>query len=80
MKYSGTKDGYTYYSVPIPENAVSFTVNNGKNKSSPHNKRIPTKYEILPLDETGNENLTQTFTKGNMVYTLGSDTLTKTAP
>ena len=80
MKYSGTKDGYTYYSVPIPENAVSFTVNNGKNKSSPHNKRIPTKYEILPLDETGNENLTQTFTKGNMVYTLASDTLTKTAP
>ena len=80
MKYSGTKDGYTYYSVPIPENAVSFTVNNGKNKSSPHNKSISTKYEILPLDEDGDENLTQTFTKGNMVYTLASDALTKTAP
>ena len=80
MKYSGTQDGYTYFSIPIPSNAAAFSINNGKNKSGDHDQSITAKSEILPLDQTGNENLTQTFTKGGMLYTLSSDSLTKTAP
>lgn len=80
MKYSGTQDGYTYFTIPIPANASKFSINNGKNKSGSHNQSITAKSEILPLDPTGNEDLTQTFTKGGMLYTLSSNSLTKTAP
>ena len=29
MKYAGVKDGYTYFKVPVPDNAKKFRLNNG---------------------------------------------------
>ncbi len=80
MKYSGTNGGYTYYKIPIPAGAAKFKVNNGYDQNMNIISQTSEMGEIFELNASGNENISQTFTKRHMVYTLSGSTLTKAYP